>query len=804
MPGRSEARLPSYPTPFIGRDDDIAAIAQRLRDSHCRLLTLVGPGGIGKTRLAVEAARHLCDTDIDAPLFPDDICFVDLQPVNTGEVLITTISNALGLLLSGPQDPHDQLLNYLSTHQMLLLLDNFEQLLDEVGLLADILKIASGLKLLVTSREALNIQEEWLWQVEGLQVPDHQPGAGIESYSAVRLFAERARRTRQNFMLTGQETPVTRICQLVDGMPLALELAAGWTKALSCAEIAHEIQRGLNVLTTNLRNAPERHRSMQAVFDHSWHLLTEAERQVFPRLSVFRGGFRREAAEQVAGASLAVLAGLVDKSFLRLSAAGRYEIHELTRQYGEEYLDALPNAKNETLNHYCVYYAGFLHQREIALRGPAQAAALDEIEAELDNIRESWQWAVEHDMAHEIHQSMHSLFVFCHIRAKAVEGERLFDLAVKRFEHEDSATLAYLLLARTWLAWFNGRIIGVEEFPKAVRLAYATWTDDKIVMPLRSYVYLRHELALNNIFDIEQYEQICRDFLERFRARDQHWGVAWMLFCLGEIFLFNKKLDEAEQYFRESQHNFLQIADRWASCWSSMGLVLVLEMSERYREAQQLWQEHWGICSEVGDWGGTVHAPAEKARIAWKQKDYNAARFFIVQAIKSYLEAGSHLSCLDDVFRSLIRVFVSEDRHERAAELVSFLRQEADSALAPAIALEAHQMLASLAQQLSPDVYQQAVERGKGLHLRTILEQLHEELAGYAPPLPRTFLPDSLTERELEVLRRLADGHSNRQIARDLFLTLNTVKSHVHHLFGKLGVASRTQAVARARELGLL
>lgn len=792
--------LPHQFTPFIGRDEDIAAIISRLGDPNCRLLTLVGPGGIGKTRLAIEVATHLAD----APAFADGICYVDLQPIGAGEVLIPCIANALGILLSGPQTPREQLLNYLSTHEMLLLMDNFEQLLDAVDLLAGILKTAPGVKLLVTSREALNIQGEWLWRVAGLQVPDHQPSASIESYSAVQLFAQSAHRTRQDFTLMGQETPVTRICQLVDGIPLALELAAGWTKALSCAEIAHEIQRGLDVLTTHIRNAPERHRSMQAVFDQSWRLLTEAERQVFPRLTVFRGGFQREAAEQVAGASLAVLAGLVDKSFLRLSAAGRYEIHELTRQYGEEHLNAVPDAKKETQNHHCIYFAGFLHQRHATLRGPEQARALDEIGDELDNIILSWQWAVDHAMRHEIHQSMHSLIVFCHIRAQAVEGERLFDLAVKRFEHEDSATLAYLLLTHIWLASLNGRFIEPEQFLKAIRMADALWTDDEMAMPLNSYGYLREKLLSNKLFDDERQAQIYHNFLERFRARNQHWGVTWMLHCLGEIFLFARKLDEAENYFRQSQHNFLQIGDRWASCWSSVRLAKVLELTERYQEAHQVWQEHWDICAEVGDRGGTVYVPAERARIAWKQKDYTAARFFIVEAIKSYLEAGSHFSYLECVFLPLIAVFVSEGRHERAAELVSFLRQQAGTMFAPAIAQEAHQVLDSLAQQLPPDIYQQAVARGKTLHLRTILEQLQDELSDYSPLSPQSPQADSLSERELEVLRHIAEGHSNRQIARDLFLTLNTVKSHIHHLFSKLGVASRTQAIARARELHLI
>ncbi len=352
--------LPLQTMPFVGRADEIVAIVRQLADPACCLLTLVGPGGMGKTRLAIEVAHHIAQTHPPR----DGIYFVDLQPVQSGDLLVTAIANTLGILLSGGTDPRTQLTLYLKERDSLLLLDNFEQLLDSVDFLADILKAAPDIKLVVTSREALNIQEEWVWQVGGLQVPLQQPESGIESYSAVQLFVERARRSRQNFSLVGQEAFVTRTCQLVEGMPLALELAASWTKALSCAEIANEIQRGLDFLTTNKRNVLERHQSMQAVFDHSWHLLTDAERQAFPKLSVFRGGFRREAAAQVAGASLSVLAGLVDKSFLRISDSGRYDIHELIRQYSNELLEAVPDAKESAQHRHSAYYADFLYQRQ--------------------------------------------------------------------------------------------------------------------------------------------------------------------------------------------------------------------------------------------------------------------------------------------------------------------------------------------------------------------------------------------------------------------------------------------------------
>jgi ATP/maltotriose-dependent transcriptional regulator MalT len=206
----------------------------------------------------------------------------------------------------------------------------------------------------------------------------------------------------------------------------------------------------------------------------------------------------------------------------------------------------------------------------------------------------------------------------------------------------------------------------------------------------------------------------------------------------------------------------------------------------------------------VGDRGAAVFVPGEKARIAWKQKDYDKARFLIAQAIKAYLEFGANLFHLGCVFKSLVAVFVSEGRHERATELLSFVWQQADTMHAPVIMDTANQSLDSLAEKLPQDRYQQAIERGKKLHIRTILEQLQNELADYSPLSPGTHDMDSLSERELDVLRLVAAGRSNRQIADDLVLTLNTVKSHIHHVYSKLGVESRTQAIARARDLNLL
>lgn len=325
--------LPSPTTPFIGRQNEVADIIRRLEDPACRLLVLVGPGGIGKTRLAIQAGQTLLNTPPAEATFRHAIYFISLTAVSSPNDIVTAIAEAANFTFYGSASPKQQLLDYLRAKEILLLLDNFEHLLAPseekngggMDLIAEILAVAPAVKFLVTSREAINLQEAWFHPIAGLAFPELSPAPSaqkestveeIETYDAVRLFAQSARRARVNFSLAAEQKSVIRICQLVEGMPLAIELAAAWLKVLPCVGIAQEIERSLDFLATSMHNMPARHRSMRAVFEQSWRLLSGAEQTVLQRLSAFRGSFRPEAANQVAGASLAVLAALVDKSLV--------------------------------------------------------------------------------------------------------------------------------------------------------------------------------------------------------------------------------------------------------------------------------------------------------------------------------------------------------------------------------------------------------------------------------------------------------------------------------------------------------
>ncbi len=434
--------LPLQLTPFVGRKAVLARIADRLQDPECRLLTLVGPSGSGKTRLALEAAAARLDD------FQHGVYFVSLAPLESIEGIVPAVAMALGLPFYAqpagrPQpQPRQQLLDYLHHKTMLLIMDNFEHLLEGLDLLLEVLKTAPQVKILVTSQATLNLQGEQVFPVPGMELPEWEvpedAGATLDDaaqYSAVELFRQSARRAQPGFALSDDNVAdVIRICHLVQGMPLGILLAAAWVGVLTPVEIASEIGQSLDFLEAQLRDLPQRQRSMRAVFDHSWRLLSEREREVFQRLSVFRGGFTRQAARQVAGASLRQLRALVEKSLLQRDPQGRYGVHDLLRQYAAQRLAEVDGEWEAVKDRHSAYFAAFLRHREVSLRGKDQRRALAEIEAETDNERVGWDWAVVQGRMEDIDRALEGLVVLYDTRGWFREKEEILAKAAQMLE----------------------------------------------------------------------------------------------------------------------------------------------------------------------------------------------------------------------------------------------------------------------------------------------------------------------------------------------------------------------------------
>ena len=419
--------LPAALTPFVGREAELATLGALLAQGNARLLTLVGVGGMGKSRLALELAR----ANLDA--YADGVFFVAFAPISDFAALPAAIAQALDLTIDG-SDPTAALLRFLRDKHLLLVLDNFEHLRAGAGLLMELLAAAPRLQLLVTSRERLLVRGEQLFAIDGLAYGHGAVTAQAETLPAVRLFSQSARRVQHGFQVDASNLPgVLRICTLVQGMPLALELAASWAELLSVDEIAQEIARSAAFLAADWSATPERQRSMRAVFEWSWGLLDSTEQQLFGRLAVFRGGFTRAAAEAVADASLASLASLVQKSLLRrtddAAGAGRYEIHDLLRQFGAEQLAARPDAYAALEERHSAFYCAFVQQRgsRLARHDPQHAAA--EIRIEINNVRQAWAWAAANARAADLDRSLYGLWQFYWLVGLSIEGDEQFGLA---------------------------------------------------------------------------------------------------------------------------------------------------------------------------------------------------------------------------------------------------------------------------------------------------------------------------------------------------------------------------------------
>jgi len=686
--------LPSQFTPFVGRAHEIAEISHLLADPDCQLLTLIGPGGIGKTRLAIQAAGEMLDTNTSLRgdgIIADGIFFVPLQSIQSADYLVSALADAVNLSLVGQEDPVVQLLNYLHPRHMLLVLDNFEHLLVPSGLdrgpasylfapatktvdtsapgaeiatsaslpkveigaavdlLSDIVIAAPGVKLLVTSREILNLQEEWLYHVQGLSFPESVPSSAsngnqdweeLEAYSAVQLFAERARRVRRNFSLANEGGHVVRICQLVGGMPLAIELAASWTKTLPGAVIASEIERNIDFLTTNLRNVPDRQRSIRAVFDQSWGLLSEQEQGAFKRLSVFHGSFGREAAERVAGASLSTLISLVDKSLLHPEPEGRYQIHELLRQYGAVQLAQSPEDVGYVYDLHCAYYADFLHQRWEDLSSARQREATIEIKAELDNIRAAWGWAVGMKKVEELQKASSSLSWFYQYQSRYLEGANAFEQAVRSLVREDTTpetdrVLAAILVDLAWFYIRLGQLEQAEAMAKQSRDIHrglgASPVPGHATDPL---------LPLGIIASIRgDYATAARLGEEARRESDLHnheGNLPFALYVLARASLAEGEFETARRHARRACAIVERTNDRWFMAYCLNELGNVASALGDYAEAEQHYQTSYAIRQEFDDPEGMAVALNHLGRIAILKENYEQARQLYRQSLAIY------------------------------------------------------------------------------------------------------------------------------------------------------------------------
>jgi predicted ATPase/DNA-binding CsgD family transcriptional regulator len=787
----STYQFPAQVTPFVGRTAALAEIASLLANPVCRLVTLVGPGGIGKTRLALEALRR------EAPAYADGGYFVGLQAIHSPDFIIPAIAEALEFDINHCCDPDEQLLEFLSTKKLLLVLDNFEHLLEGVSLVSELLAATTDVKIIVTTRQALNLQEEWVWPVTGLDYPTAvNGGVRLDDYDALALFAQSARRVRADFALDDELADVIRICSLVEGMPLGIELAATWVGALSAAEIAREIRRNLDFLSARTRNVEPRHASMRVVLDYSWNLLSHEEQEVFKRLSVFRGSFTRQAATAVAGASLDTLSALIDESLVRRDSAGHYDLHELVRQYAERHLNASLDDSTATRDQHAGYYMELLQRLHTDLFGAAPHKAMREIEREIKNIRVAWSWAILQMLTDDLACALDSLWFFYDTRGWYREGEKLFVLAADGFraETEPSHRLLWAKLAVRQgglcnsLSWFDKARSLIEEglailreFGERQEIAFALTRLGEVAAFQEQY-----ELAL----------PLIQEGLEAHRAAGDPWGEAYALNWLG---LMMDRYD----YIERSEAIFRELNSLWGIAVVTPSRAFFALNVGALDKARDLAEQGITLSQEIGiRWGAAMSYEA-LAYVYLRREDYVNALGYFQQMLKIAMDTqlprymaiaavgiGRALAALNEPVLATeflaagYRYFENIGRHPAYLEL----EESIPAALSDAVLARSHTIV--------PETAFKGLAADLEIIMRTLAQPERAPLAGNGM--------DLLTEREVEILGLAASGLTNRDIAEELILSTGTVKWYLSQIYSKLGVNSRTQAIARGRELGLL
>lgn len=583
--------LPPQPLACIGRDHELAELMEHLANPACRLITLLGPGGVGKTRLAIQAAAEHVD------VFRDGVYFVSLVSIADPDLIIPAMADALSMPFYGRNDPTMQFLSYVRNKELLLVLDNFEQLVEGTPLLVDILHHAPTVKLLVTSRAALNTHWEWLFELEGLRYPDHAEPEEIEGYSAVQLFLQHARRVHPRLTLShADRAAVAWICRFVEGMPLALELATARVRVQSCQAIAEQIAGNLDVLTTSFRDVLPRHRSVRAVFEHSWNLLTESEQQLLAQLSVFRGGFQWKAVAAITGAPLSLLSALVDTCLVWRTRIDRYDLHELVRQYAAERLAAC-DLDDQTHARHSAYYGQQLHHWGSFLKVGQQQAALAAIGEDIDNVRVAWNWAVEHDNHEIIEMCIEGLWTFYTLRSWWDEGKSVFQRVITRLTngHADAHTTRQIpdRLLGQLLAAHGVFCMPVGEFDQArdlcqqsLRLLCRAGAEQELVVPLMTLGYMAMILG-----DYTATQHCATENLAISTKWGNQWGIALALAQLGKVAWAAGRFTDAKELYVRCLSLYQKHDDNRGITLTLIEMgILAIDLEEPVEAKEHFWQ----------------------------------------------------------------------------------------------------------------------------------------------------------------------------------------------------------------------
>lgn len=816
----SPTNLPLQMNRFIGRERELAAVRELLLTS--RLLTLAGVGGSGKTRLALQVATDLLDD------FEHGVWWVELAALSDPLLVPQAVAAALGIPERADRTLAEALANVLRPRQLLLVLDNCEHLLAACAeLIAALLRACPQLRVLATSREALTISGETVWLVLPLRVPDTYqlpPVEGLLAYEAVELFIERARSVRPAFALTPENAAaVVQVCRRLDGIPLAIELAAARIRVLSVEQIVARLDDAYRLLTGGSRSALPRQQTLRAAMDWSYDLLSAHEQACFRRLAVFAGSFSLEAAEAVcAGASgeaydvLEVLSSLIDKSLVLVeqrSAEARYRLLEPIRQYGQDRLQERAEAAQVRRAHRD-WYAGLAERAEAEMAGAQQKRAFDRLEAEHENLRAAIGWSLEQHEAEAAAQIGVAIRLFWLLRGYMSEGRSWLGRALAGFSARNAvrakALNAAAILASLQDDYTPARALAEESLELSRALAerqqtgYALYILGRLARIAGSYAaavtFLEESLAL-------------------FRELHQRDSIALVLSDLGLTVLYLGEYERAAALCEQSLTLARELGDpRSIASWlANLGTVLLARGDDT--RAQELCEESLTIRRALGYKGGCAHTLTILGHIAMAQGAPERAAACYAESLSLRRETGEQEG-IAAALEGLAAVSATQGQPVAAARLYGFaeaLRTPLGAPLPPIDQPSYQRSVAALRAQLGEPTFRSAWAAGRALTLEEALAEaaqvsVREGLPPAPPPAPAQTPPSpaagghplGLTAREIDVLRLVTQGLTTGQIAGRLTISPRTADAHLRAIYRKLEVSSRAAATRLAIEHKLI
>lgn len=719
--------LPIQTTPFIGRHQEVTDLARLMAEPETRLITILAPGGMGKTRLAQIVAEH------QLGFFADGVFFVSLAPLSAASAIVTTLAESIGFSFYGDNPPAQQLIDFLQDRSLLLVLDNFEHVLNGASLVADILKAAPKVRLLATSRERLNLHGETVYSLRGLAFPAREAPQDALDYDAAKLFVQSAQRARADFTLQADDLgALTRICRLTEGMPLGIELAAGWVDVLSLEKIAAEIQHGIDILETDLRDVPDRHRSVRATFERTWERLTDDERAIFARLSVFRGGFTLPAAQTVAGANARTLRGLAQKALIQLEDNERFTMHELLRQFGAGKLAEAGELLSIQARH-ADFFAELMAERKQDIKTDRQLEALALIGQDFDNIRTAWLYVVRHQHWERLPSFLFSLWFYCDVRSREQEARDLLERAAHALQSAPTSTMTELALGRVlaplgWFYSFAGLATkGAATCDEAIRILRQHDSPEDLIIALfdrqhTAFNLFQPDVAVNTA---EEGVRIAQSIGDKYwEGHLLPWAGAGPQTGIGVNF------GHTHLFAERALALFEVLGDRWGVMRATYILGQVYSNQKDYQQAKRYYGQALLIAEAFGHAFTIAALNAHLAWIARAEGDYATAHMRFRQALRTYRDAGYTWLAPYPLY-CIARVYADQQDVDSALAILATIQPYPLALARTDRSVQA--LREELEATLEPERFRAAWARGQGRAIGALVAELLAETVGSAP-----------------------------------------------------------------------